>query len=102
LIGHPTILPRHGGLVGEGHRHCLDRPVSPCFASKGLMCPMYHSSLTEREAAARIQSAAAKNPGSDTARDEFDRRAQSAGDKNEARDNDDDDGEGWSPALIGA
>ncbi|MFB4273524.1 NAD(P)/FAD-dependent oxidoreductase, partial [Nonomuraea sp. GTA35] len=43
------ILPRHGGLVGEGHRHCLNRPVSPCFASKGLIYPMYHSSLTERE-----------------------------------------------------
>jgi hypothetical protein len=27
LIGHPTILPRHRGLVGEGHRHCLDSPV---------------------------------------------------------------------------
>jgi hypothetical protein len=43
-----------------------------------------------RDAAARIQSAAARNPGSDTARDEFDRRAQSAGDKNEAHDRDDD------------
>lgn len=48
LIGHPTILPRHGGLVGEGHRHCLDRPVSPCFTSKGLIGPMCHISLTER------------------------------------------------------
>ncbi|NBE98113.1 hypothetical protein FE391_33635 [Nonomuraea sp. KC401] len=56
----------------------------------------------DKEAAARIQSAAAKTLGSDTARDEFDRRAQSAGDKNEARDNDGDDGEGRSPALIGA
>jgi len=37
----------------------------------------------DKEAAARIQSAAAKNPDSDTAQDEFDRRAQSAGNRNE-------------------
>ncbi|MFS1305191.1 hypothetical protein [Streptosporangium longisporum] len=34
---------------------------------------------------ARIQSAAAKNPDSKTARDGFDRRAQSAADKNAHR-----------------
>jgi hypothetical protein len=44
----------------------------------------------DKDAAARIQSAAARNPGSATAEDEFDRRAQSAGDKNEARDDEDD------------
>ncbi|WP_170223009.1 hypothetical protein [Nonomuraea turkmeniaca] len=54
----------------------------------------------DKEAAARIQSAAAKNPDSDTARDEFDRRAQSARDTNEARDHDDD--EGWPPAPVSA
>jgi hypothetical protein len=40
------------------------------------------------EAKARIMSAAARVPESDTAQDEFDRRAQSAADKN-AGDNDD-------------
>jgi hypothetical protein len=44
----------------------------------------------DKEAAARIQSAAAKNPDSDTAHDEFDRRAQSAGDKNDNDHTDDD------------
>ncbi|WP_289851218.1 hypothetical protein [Actinoallomurus purpureus] len=39
---------------------------------------------------ARIMSAAARHPESDTARDEFDRRAQSAADQN-AEDADDDD-----------
>ncbi|MEO3811095.1 hypothetical protein ABGB17_19025 [Sphaerisporangium sp. B11E5] len=43
----------------------------------------------DKDAAARIRSAAAKNPDSDTAEDDFDRRAQSAADKNEARDDDD-------------
>src|SRR5260370_29833891 len=42
-------MPRHGGLVSEGHRHSLDRPVSPCYTSKGLIRPMSHNSLTERE-----------------------------------------------------
>src|SRR5271166_3895918 len=50
LSGHLTILPRHGGLVSKGHRHCLERPVSPCFASKGLTRLVSHSSLTERAA----------------------------------------------------
>jgi diguanylate cyclase (GGDEF)-like protein len=35
-------------LVSEGHRHYLDRPVSPCFTSKGLIYPLSHTSLTER------------------------------------------------------
>jgi hypothetical protein len=43
----------------------------------------------DKDAAARIQSAVAKNPDSDTAEDEFDRRAQSAADRNEARNDDD-------------
>jgi hypothetical protein len=42
------------------------------------------------EAKARIMSAAALHPESDTARDEFNRRAQSAADRN-AEDADDDD-----------
>jgi hypothetical protein len=52
----------------------------------------------DKDAAARIQSAAAKNPRSDTAQEEFDRRAQSAGDRNEARDGD--DGESTAPVSA--
>lgn len=52
----------------------------------------------DKEAAARIQSAAAKNPGSDTAQEEFDRRAQSAWDRNAVRD--DDDGESTAPVSA--
>ncbi|WP_181871614.1 hypothetical protein [Sphaerisporangium album] len=37
----------------------------------------------DKEAAARIQSAAARNPASASADDEFDRRAQSTADKND-------------------
>jgi hypothetical protein len=37
----------------------------------------------DKDAAARIQSAGARDPGSDTAADEFDRRAQSAADRND-------------------
>ncbi|MFE3454971.1 hypothetical protein ACFXJ8_39215 [Nonomuraea sp. NPDC059194] len=44
-----------------------------------------------KQAAARIQSAAARKPGSKSARDGFDRRAQSAGDTNEHRRQDDED-----------
>ncbi|MER6832044.1 hypothetical protein ABT352_39080 [Streptosporangium sp. NPDC000563] len=39
----------------------------------------------DKEASARIQSAAARNPGSDSAQDDFDRRAQSAADRNESQ-----------------
>ncbi|GAA1613812.1 hypothetical protein GCM10009733_007430 [Nonomuraea maheshkhaliensis] len=39
----------------------------------------------DKEASARIQSAAARSPDSDSAQDSFDRRAQSAADKNENR-----------------
>jgi hypothetical protein len=46
----------------------------------------------DEEAAARIQAAAAKNPDSDTARDEFDRRPRAAADKDEAGQDDDDRG----------
>jgi hypothetical protein len=42
------------------------------------------------EAKARIMSAAANNPGSATAQDEFDRRAQSAADKNAIQDENED------------
>lgn len=46
----------------------------------------------DKEAAGRIQSAAAREPDSDTAQDEFDRRAQSAADRAESdRDDDQDD-----------
>jgi hypothetical protein len=41
------------------------------------------------EAKARIMSAAARHPESDTAQDEFDRRAQSAADQNANEDDDD-------------
>jgi hypothetical protein len=41
-------MPRHGGLVSEGHRHSLDRPVSPYLTSKDFIRPMSHNSLTER------------------------------------------------------
>ncbi|MEV1248711.1 hypothetical protein [Nonomuraea sp. NPDC049750] len=51
----------------------------------------------DKEAAARIQSAAAKNPGSDTAQEEFDRRAESADDRNAVRD---DDGESTTPGSA--
>ncbi|MER8027320.1 hypothetical protein [Glutamicibacter protophormiae] len=37
----------------------------------------------DKEAAVRVQSAAAKNPGSASARDRLDREAQSKADKNE-------------------
>jgi hypothetical protein len=43
------------------------------------------------EAKARIMSAGARHPESDTARDEFDRRAQSAADRNADEDDADDD-----------
>jgi hypothetical protein len=45
----------------------------------------------DKEAAARIQSVAARHPDSDSARDDFDRRAQSAADKHEHDDSDDED-----------
>jgi hypothetical protein len=41
------------------------------------------------EAEARMTSAAARHPESDTAQDEFDRRAQSAADRNADEDDDD-------------
>lgn len=41
------------------------------------------------EAKARIMSAAARDPESDTAQDDFDRRAQSAADRNADEDDDD-------------
>jgi hypothetical protein len=41
----------------------------------------------DQDAAARIPSAAAKNPDSDTAQDEFDRRSQSAGHRNNQGEN---------------
>ncbi|MEV3927057.1 hypothetical protein [Actinomadura coerulea] len=40
----------------------------------------------DKDAAARIQSAAARNPESDSARDDFDRRAQSAADRSDGDD----------------
>ncbi|MFC5751635.1 hypothetical protein [Actinomadura rugatobispora] len=45
----------------------------------------------DKDAAARIQSAAAHDPHSDSAQDDFDRRAQSAADRHE---DDDDRGTG--------
>jgi hypothetical protein len=42
----------------------------------------------DKDAAARIQSAAARHPGSDTAQSGFDRRAQSSADKNQDPDDD--------------
>lgn len=46
----------------------------------------------DKDAAARIQSSAARNPDSDSARDDFDRRAQSAADRNDdGPENEDDD-----------
>jgi hypothetical protein len=44
----------------------------------------------DKEAASRIQSAAARDPESDTAQSGFDSRAQSAADRHEAEDTDDD------------
>jgi hypothetical protein len=40
----------------------------------------------DKEAAARIQSAAARNPESDSKTSDWDRRAQSSADKNEQED----------------
>ncbi|MEU4229581.1 hypothetical protein AB0F17_35235 [Nonomuraea sp. NPDC026600] len=45
----------------------------------------------DKEAAARVQSAAAKNPDSPSARDGLDREAQSQADKNEDQEDDQDD-----------
>lgn len=45
----------------------------------------------DKEACARIQSAAARNPHSDSAQDDFNRRAQSVADKNEDREEDQQD-----------
>lgn len=45
----------------------------------------------DKEAAARIQSAAARHPDSGSARTDFDRRAQSAADKHEHDDGEDQD-----------
>jgi hypothetical protein len=45
----------------------------------------------DKEAAARVQSAAARNPDSPSARDELDREAQSQADKNENQDEHQDD-----------
>lgn len=58
----------------------------------------YLSAMAKRipmddEGKARIMSAAARNPDSDTARDGFDRRAQSAADQNADEDEDDRPGE---------
>ncbi|MFC3520129.1 hypothetical protein ACFONH_12425 [Streptomonospora nanhaiensis] len=47
----------------------------------------------DKEAAARIQSAGAKDPDSDTARSGFDERAQSAADRRENEDDEDEDGD---------
>ncbi|WP_201294727.1 MULTISPECIES: hypothetical protein [unclassified Nocardiopsis] len=44
----------------------------------------------DKDAAARIQSAAARDPESDTAQSGFDSRAQSAADRREDEDTDDD------------
>jgi len=43
----------------------------------------------DKDAAARIQSAAARDPGSDSAQDDFDRRAQSAADRHDDDDRQD-------------
>lgn len=51
----------------------------------------------DKDAAARIQSAAARRPGSASAQTGFDRRAQSAADKRE--DDDDQDGGGLTRAY---
>ncbi|MEU8306045.1 hypothetical protein AB0C84_21045 [Actinomadura sp. NPDC048955] len=45
----------------------------------------------DKDDAARIQSAAARNPDSDSRQEDFDRRAQSAADRNEAQGQDQDD-----------
>jgi len=45
----------------------------------------------DKDAAARIQSAAARHPDSDSAQTDFDRRAQSAADKSQDSDDDADD-----------
>ncbi|GII59430.1 hypothetical protein Pth03_78190 [Planotetraspora thailandica] len=45
----------------------------------------------DKEAAARIQSSAARNPGGKSAGDQWDRRAQSAADRNEDQEQDEDD-----------
>ncbi|MFI7455443.1 hypothetical protein ACIBQX_48850 [Nonomuraea sp. NPDC049714] len=44
----------------------------------------------DKEAAARVQSAVAKDPDSPSARDGLDREAQSQADKNEHQDDEDD------------
>lgn len=53
--------------------------------------PDMAKSPMDKDDAARIQSAAARNPDSDSRQDDFDRRAQSAADRNEAQDRDQDD-----------
>jgi hypothetical protein len=37
LVGHPTILPREGTLIGEGHRHRAVGPISPWPTPNGVL-----------------------------------------------------------------
>lgn len=50
----------------------------------GYLRGMSKGSSMDKDAAARIQSKAAREPDTDSARDGFDRRAQSAADRNES------------------
>lgn len=74
------------GLAEEIGARCLPGP-----SSRGYGQRMSKHTPMDKEASARIQSAAARNPDSDSAQDDFDRRAQSAADKNEDREEDQQD-----------
>jgi hypothetical protein len=57
-------------------------------APAGYQTAMSKHEPMDKDAAARIQSAAARHPGSASAQTDFDRRAQSAADKSQDQDND--------------
>lgn len=61
-------------------------------ACRGISRSMSKHQPMDKDAAARIQSAAAKHLGSDSAQSGFDRRAQSSADKNQDQDDNAADG----------
>lgn len=68
------------------------RPESGCRqrpGDRGTPKDMTKHTPWDKEAAARVQSAAARHPDSPSARDGLDREAQSQADKNEDQEDDD-------------
>jgi hypothetical protein len=61
LVGHPTILPREGSLVGEGHRHRAVDPISPWSTSNGVPRSVSQARLTDRDATPRPPTDPYKN-----------------------------------------